>query len=97
MEEKGSGRTGPRTAGRRDRIASKGEGALRFLYGVMRDGETKLDTRLQAAKLLLEYCFGKSAPAAEARTSAPGPLDGLSMEERLALLKALAARPDELP
>ena len=97
MTERKTARTGARARSGPDRIAKRGEEALRFLCGVMHDEGEKLDTRLQAAKMLLEYCLGKPAQAPAAQTGAPGPLEGMSMKERLALLKALTAQPDDRP
>ena len=67
-----------------DWFRGRGDEALRFLYGVMNDGEAKLDTRIAVAKLFIEYDLGKPGQQAEEDAAAKPP-------ERLSLAKRRAA------
>jgi len=42
-------------------LKGKGEEALRFAYEVMQDDKQKVDLRMQAARMLVEYDIGKPA------------------------------------
>ena len=48
-----------------DWVNGKGEEALRFAYSVMLDDQAKVELRLQAAKMLVEYDLGKPRQAME--------------------------------
>ena len=53
-----------------DWLKGKGIEALQFAYGVMKDSDTRIDVRLQAARMLAEYDLGKPRQQLDLDTNA---------------------------